>query len=142
MLITSPNSVRLGNLRLPDVDTIAIERSPRTLAEEWSDGGPYAIFADVPEQRVTLRIDRRLTNAQVLNAPEFIPGFSATLGCFVAASGTHAHSAELTASVVVTSIKYQLDTSPIRQIITLLAVSASPGTDPIMLTPNTIVPPA
>lgn len=142
MLITSPNAVRLGNARLHDVDTIAIDRVAHLLAEEWSDGGPYAVFADVPRQRIALRIDRRITRPQTLPLPEFVPGFRGTFVCFVSPQGTHAQGAEISATVVVTGVKYQLESSPIRQILTLVAVAVAPENDPIAITPNSTVPPA
>ena len=56
MLILNPRHVRFGPDLWPDVSLVAIEREAARLALEWSDLGPHPVFADAPEQQLTIRI--------------------------------------------------------------------------------------
>ena len=61
MLILSPEIVRFDSHAWDDALAIAVDRTPKRLIEEHSDAGPFAVFADVPEQSITIRVRRTLS---------------------------------------------------------------------------------
>lgn len=69
MLILSPRSVWFDGERWDDVTLVAVDRAAAKAVLEWSDAGRHAVFADVPEEKVTVRIARRV-HAGLLTAGE------------------------------------------------------------------------
>jgi len=132
MLWISPEQVTLLGVDLDTVEFVAVDRKAQRLVTEWSDIGRHAVFADVPEERVTIRIRRRLdTSIGAGFANAITPG---ALGAFsLRASHTTAGSANVTvsASVVVLAIEHDLSrTRGASQTITCLAVSTDGALDP------------
>ena len=132
MLWINPRNVTLFGSDLTGVRTIAVSRSGKLVVEEWSDAGPFAVFADVAEISVEVVIEQvaREETAGVLGA--VAPGDAGTLRFSAAPSAASAHAEAVEASVVVTGVKQRLHGSdgPTR-LITLVAVSADGAADPI-----------
>lgn len=132
MLINSPGAVTLGDLTLGGVERIVIERSAHRVLEEWTDGGRYPVYADVPAQRISVRLERRTSDGRSLGVSDLAPGYMGELRFF---AGAHAldtpRTAEVRVLVVVTGVRYELERDPARQIITMLGVSDKVDEDPV-----------
>lgn len=130
MLILNPDSVTFDSATLSDVTAIAIDRTTERDTVEWSDRGPHAVFADVPQQRTTIKIRRALTRPE-LDGPR--PTDYGLLTVRASATASHAGRRELRASCVVTRITHDVSRSGATQTLELIAVSPTGDTDPITL---------
>ncbi len=129
MLTFHPQSVSFLNTPLTDVDAIAVDRRSSKQTEERTDLGPHLVFADVPEQRVTIAVTRTLTRDEPTT---FTPGAQGQLRFTAAPSSSDAKRRTYTATVVVLSIDYDLSRkAAARQRIALLALSTDGAADPI-----------
>lgn len=136
MLITTPTSVRFDTLTLDDVTLIAIERSAERAVVEWSDLGPHPTFADVPEQRITVKLSRRVHRGD-LAAPS--PGQMGELSFVVSPQGAAAAAKKHAAQCVVLGVKYELVHAAGKgpsavQVLELVAVSSSGSAEPFVVT--------
>ncbi|MBX3405373.1 MAG: hypothetical protein KF869_01310 [Phycisphaeraceae bacterium] len=131
MLVLAPQLVRFDSLEWTDVSLIAIDRTAARQALEWSDLGPHPTFADVPEQRTTIRIIRQLDRGD-LAAPA--PGRAGELVFDVSPAATEAGRRTHTAQCVVLSIRHELSAGPkghaAVQTIELIALSGDGAADP------------
>lgn len=132
MLSLTPTSVSLLSHTLDQVDAVAIDRRSGPLAEERTDNGPHLVFADAPEQRVTVSITRTLTRDE----PTLVrPGDMGELRLTTAPSASDAQRRTIAATVVVTSVEHDFvrrdQTTVARQRLALLALSPDGHTDPI-----------
>lgn len=139
MLVRSPNAVRFGNVYLANVETIVVERSAHKTIEEWTDGGPHAVFVDVPEQRVSVKLVRRLDTGESPDRVEFIPGKDGLLGFFLAGHGGDASPIEVNITCVLTGVRYDAWDEPTRQVLTFVAYSESATQDPVNVLTGTRV---
>jgi hypothetical protein len=142
-MLLHPTTVTVGELTLDAILAVTIDRLAAREIVEFSDAGPHATFADVPEQRTQITVTRRL-RATDLAQPR--PGDQADL-TFTAATGHHdAGRTRVHATCVVQSIRHQLSAPTPRasadsirpgalQTISLIALSSDSTTDPIALTP-------
>jgi hypothetical protein len=129
MITFNPQSVSFLGSPLTDVDAIAVDRRSSKQTEERTDLGPHIVFADVPEQRVTVFITRSLTRDEPTS---FTPGAQGQLRFTTAPSGSDAQRRTYTATAVVLSIDYDLSRKAgARQRIALLALSTDGAADPI-----------
>ncbi len=137
MLIT-PDIITFGPLTLDNIQYLAVDRAAERLAAEWTDSGPHAVFADVPEQRVTLRLTRRILG----QAPaSVVPGQRETLTADFAPHSSGAKRRRLTVTAVVTSVDYQFagadaasgSSRSTRQAITFIALSPDGSADPVTI---------
>ncbi len=136
MLILNPRSVVLGSARLGDVVSVAIERRAARLAVEWTDLGPHAAFADVPEQRVDVRIVQEVGEG----APDGpSPGQSVTLSLVTSPAGGDSARQRLSASGVVTGCRYEVVQTALgertRRTIDVVLVSPDGAADPVSIGP-------
>lgn len=130
MLMLNPRSVSFAGATLSDVRMVAVDRIAAREVVEWSDLGPHAVFADAPERKVTIRVQRDLTR-DGLDGPR--PGDS---GVLIVRSGPNASDAggvALVASAVVMRVSHDLREGSARQLIQLVAVSASGDVDPVVV---------
>ena len=135
MLWIDPDNVTLGALPLPGVSAITVDRRAERAAVEWSDFGPHAVFADVPEQRTTIRLTRTMRPGDTL-APR--PGDLATLRFRAAPSLAASGAVAISTDSVVLSVSHAADTKRgMTQTIDLLALSSDGALDPITETPIT-----
>lgn len=137
MLILHPAVVKFGSTILENIAAVTLDRSPQKDVVEWSDNGPYAVMADVPEQKVTATLRQRL-NREDINAPE--PGSSGTLSVSTAPTAGDTGRRRLTASAVVLSCTHDIDGAWGRQqptatrVIKLILLSPDGSTDPVTIT--------
>lgn len=136
MLIVNPSSVVLGSEALDNVESVGVERHAEKLVVEWTDAGPHAAFADVPQQRVTARIVQALTG-ETLDGPR--PGQALTLSLVTAAVGGEIGRRRLSASGVVTGCRVDAQRTArggsAQRTIDLVLVSVDGATDPITIGP-------
>lgn len=135
MLALAPQSVTLFGAPLADVDALAIDRRSSKQTEERTDLGPHLVFADVPEQRVTVSITRTLTRDE---ASTLRPGQQGELRFTVSPSDSDARRRTFVATVVLLSIDHDLSTragaaagAGARQRIHAVALSTDGASDPI-----------
>jgi hypothetical protein len=133
MLILNPRAVAFGSQRWDGVSSVAIDRSAHATVEEWTDLGPYAALADVPEQKVRIRITQHL-GARDLGAP--VPGDQAVLAFTTSAAETDSARRKVSASAVVLEVAHGFgpQRTPQRHI-TLAAISGDGAQDPITIEP-------
>jgi len=132
MLALNPQRVTLAGEVLDHVIAIAVDRDADRLALERSDFGLHLVFADVPEQRVTITITRALLDG----APGFVsdiqPGLEGELSFRTAPNLSDADAQSFEVTVVVIGVKHNLSARRgAEQTITCLAVSADGATNPI-----------
>lgn len=131
MLLLNPQAVKFGVALWPDVVAVLVDRTPELQVVEWSDTGPHAVFADVPEQRVTLRVSRRLLRDTPVSPR---PGDSAELVAYSSPTAGDALRQRLRAACVVTHVTHEFSTQRgAIQTVTLVALSADGATDPIAI---------
>lgn len=132
MLILSPRRVRFDTMEWTDVSLIAIDRAAAREAIEWSDLGPHPIFADVPEQRTTIRIVRHLDRGD-LAAPA--PGLAGELVFEVSPAATEAGRRTHAAQCVVLGVRHELGAGTrgpaAVQTIELIALSTDGAAEPL-----------
>ncbi len=105
MLILNPWLVKFGTAALENVVAMTIDRAAQREVLEWGDGGPFATFADVPEQKVSATVKQALTREDT-QSPR--PGDSGTLVVYIAPSGGDAGRKRLTALAVIISATIEL----------------------------------
>ncbi len=108
MVWLHPKSVTLLGEELTGVRAVTVSASAKNVLEEWTDGGPYAAFVDATGVSVEIVIERDAVedSAGLVGGP--VPGELGTLTLAAAPSGASAHVEDLTATVVVTSVKHTL----------------------------------
>lgn len=129
MLLLNPKQVTFGSSTWGNVVSIAINRSAKKILVEWSDAGPHAVLADVPEQRVELEVVQELLGEDV-NTPS--PGQQEELSFTTSPTTTDEATREVTVTAMVESVSYEVSTrrGSYRRV-TLVAVSADGVTDPV-----------
>jgi hypothetical protein len=132
MLILNPRTVTFGSSRWDNVQSVSIDRRPRRIAEDWSDAGPYAVFADVPEQSLRIAVVQELS-ATDLGPPA--PGGRATLSFCTSPAAADRSRQRLTTDAVVLQVTHGLSLkgAPTRTIL-LAPLSASGAADPVTVT--------
>ncbi|MBX3359693.1 MAG: hypothetical protein KF745_14835 [Phycisphaeraceae bacterium] len=137
MIILNPSSVTFAGRTLADTDAVLLDRTATRLAEEWSDSGPYCVLADVPEQRVQIRIVRRILRDDL--APP-IPGEQGALSLVTSPNASDASRRRLAATAVVTAVSHQVSAKAATQTITLLVLSATGAADPVSISAAPALP--
>lgn len=128
MLLIAPTVV-LGTHTLTSVTHLAIDRVARRAAVEWTDMGPHAAFADVPEQRVGVVIVRHVLASET-TGPR--PGDALTLTARAATNNSAAATLTINATLVITAVEHHIAASGrATQTIRATAVSTSGAADPI-----------
>ncbi len=135
MLTITPTNVRFDTLTLDEVTHIAVERAAERAVVEWSDLGSHATFADVPEQRITVKVVRRALRGDL---GALAPGQLGELSFVVSPVGTAAAARKHAAQCVVLSVKYDLSHPPkgpgAVQMIEFVAISSTGAADPFTIT--------
>lgn len=128
MLIINPEIVSFAGENWPSVESVAVDRLAHRLTQEWSDQGPWMVFADVPEQRVRVVLVQRLEGG-ALTSP--VPGDAGTLRFEAAASESDAGRVAVEMEVVVGEVRHELTRKGGVRSLVLWAVSPDGSTDPI-----------
>lgn len=140
MLIVHPEIVRLGALTIENVSSVIIERTATKLIVDWSDSGPHVVLADVPEQRVSVRIVHEPTLQEGTLSDGVRPGDLAQLSVIFATNSGHSLRRKLTAQAMVSDVKYQIQqrAGPGRdgtvRHLTCVLISPDGAVDPITIT--------
>jgi hypothetical protein len=97
MLMMSPRVVKFGAVVIERVVAVAVDRAAAKSAVEWGDGGPHVVFADVPEQRVTVTVRQVLTRE---DAADLTPGTSGMLVFFTGPTGAEGGRRKISGTAV------------------------------------------
>lgn len=136
MLFLNPHHVALNDLILDHVEAIAISRKADRLVIDYSDGGAFPVFADVPEQRITITITRDLIHKDNI-ADAAVPGAAFDLTFTTSPNASDAGARAFDIPVVITGAEHALTrTGRALQTITALAISDDGETDPVAPAPK------
>lgn len=131
MLVLNPRLVKFGPSTWENVVSVAIDRAAHKQVIEWSDAGPHAVMADVPEQRVTIKVMQELLREDIA-APR--PGEQAELIVFISPAGDSARrKVAMQAVVLHVTHELSLKKGAVRTV-ELAAVSSAGSVDPITIT--------
>lgn len=129
MLVLNPQSVTLLGQRVEGVRRVAVHRTPERSLLEWGNLGPYAIFADVPEQRVEVELVADLARGS-LDGPA--PGEEGTLEFFTAPTAGSGGRRRVEVAVVITAVHHEVEPGGKAQRRVRMAALSSDGVaDPI-----------
>lgn len=131
MLILNPGAVSFGGSTWERVTGVWIDRQAAREVVEWSDLGPHVVMADVPEQRVEIRV-RQWMSREDPSSPR--PGDQGELVVFTSVSAGDAGRARISATAVVVAVEHEVDESSATRTITMVAVSADGAADPVSVT--------
>ncbi len=131
MLILNPDLVTFSGAAWAQVASVAIDRSASRLIEEHSDGGPFAVFVDTPEQRVTARVVQRLLGTD-LPGPRL--GDRGLVELSASPNRSQAGRVRVSFSAVITDIRIDVRPGGSTRTVTLLAVSDDGKSEPVLVT--------
>ncbi|MGH7244822.1 MAG: hypothetical protein ACREJD_15520 [Phycisphaerales bacterium] len=133
MLFLNPQSLSLLNVTYSNIESVSIDRLAHKEVTDYSDAGPFAVFADVPETKVEIQIVQRLDSGsdQSLSGPK--PGQQGALELTTSPNASQAQRKKLTTQVVIRAVRYDLAAKS-KRMISLVAISPDGATDPIVLT--------
>lgn len=133
MLILNPAKLSLLGLEYGSIESVKVNRLAHREAVEWSDAGPHAVFADIPECRVEIEIMQHLESGgsdQSLDGPQ--PGQLGMLEVITSPNASQARRRKLSAQCAIKSIRNEAGRRAKRSII-LIALSPDGSTDPITM---------
>ncbi|MFN0131217.1 MAG: hypothetical protein ACKVW3_01590 [Phycisphaerales bacterium] len=131
MLILNPRQVTFGLIPWDGVTAVSIDRSAARTVEEWSDSGPYAVLADVPEQRTRIVVVQE-PSADDIGVPR--PGEQATLTLHTSPAAADGGRRLVSATAVVLAVEHEVSLRKgATRTITLAAISTSGSADPISI---------
>ncbi len=134
MLAIHPTDVSLLGRALPasSVEAIAVSREATSFVQERTDNGPHVVFADAPEQEVTITVLRALEGPEP-DGPR--PGEMGALLFTTAPSAADAPVQRVSAAVVVRAVRIEVSRRKgALQRIDLIAVSTTGGgADPVTI---------
>ena len=131
MLILHPTRVSFAAEPWEDVTAISIDRSAQREIIEWGELGPHAVFADVPEQLVIIKVAMELTRT-MSGAPA--PGDQGTLIFETGPTTSDGSRRTISALAVVRAATHQLSRQKgaVRSV-ELIAISLTGAADPILI---------
>jgi hypothetical protein len=139
MLILHPARVVFGSITLGEVDRIAIDRTAERAVLEWSPGGPFPVFADVPRQRATLTVRQTLASGE---AADLVPGQAGTLRIVTAPLAGDASARSISAEAVLLTAETRLTGGGAGggggagvRTLTFAALSTDGAADPLTVSP-------
>jgi len=129
MLIVNPDEVVFAGQALDEVRQIVVDRRGVREVVEFGDLGPHAVFCDIPEVRVEVRVRRELLHS-VTGGP--VPGDMGDLLVRTAPTGGDAIGTTLSCQAVVMRVTHDIRAGGgAIQTITLLAISPDGAGDPL-----------
>lgn len=128
-MILRPDVVRFGGVEWAGVERLVVERSAARTVRAWSDGGAHAVFVDVPEQAVRVRVVQA-ADRSLLVTP--VPGEQGQLRAEVGGGGEEGRRL-VRIEAVVESVSYEIGGRAATRVVTLVGVS-SDGSDPVVVT--------
>lgn len=130
MMILRPDRVTFAGTEWSGVERLAIERAASRVVRGWSEDGPHAVFVDVVEQtvrvRVTLAADRTM-----LTSPK--PGDLGQLRVELSGGGDEGRRL-VRIEAVVESVTHDIAGARAVRTVTLTAVSDDGDDDPVVVT--------
>lgn len=130
MIWLDPSRVTLGGAALEGVTSVSVDRRATRFVEEHSDAGPHVVFADAPEQRVTVRVVRSVGEEE---AGAHRPGDSGVLSFETGLSASAPGARRVTMQVVVQSVANKVDPrAGATQTIEGVALSSDGAADPVV----------
>jgi hypothetical protein len=134
MLILNPALVQIAGVEYTNVESCAIDRTPHKEVVEWSDNGAFAVFADVPEQKVEIKLTQRLETAAADQVLDLLrPGQSVAIEIRTSLNSSHARRRKLTATCMVRAVRNLVSVGKdpqARRVIELIAISDG-SSDPV-----------
>jgi hypothetical protein len=137
MLIINPSRVMFAGKVWEGVAAAAIDHAAAAgdsgLLLGWGDAGPYAVFGDVAERKVTIKIEQVLTKTDV-SSPR--PGDLGELVLYASVESSEAGRVQIRAAAcVVVRVVHELAGSKgPRRVVELAALSADGAADPVEVT--------
>lgn len=129
MLVLNPKRVEFAGAVWGNVASVEVNRFGEKVAVEYGDLGPHAVFCDVPEQKVTVKVVQELLSDDV-DEPK--PGETGELSFQTAANSSGAGRREATLTGVVTGVQYSLSVrGGAQRTVWLTAVSGDGVADPV-----------
>lgn len=129
MVFLNPASVTLLGKTLDGVTLVLVDRRATKLALERGDLGPHCVFADAPEQRVVVRVERAVSADEAAPAK---PGEQGALAFRTGVGSDNAGVRSYSATVVVMAVEHEIRRrGGARQVIEMVALSATGADDPI-----------
>lgn len=133
MLLVNPRRVTFAGVLWDDVAAIIIDRAAKRAAVEWSDFGPHPVFADVPEQQVTIRVLQHVARDDV-GLPR--PGDEGVLTFHTSPAGADMPRTRVSAACVALDVTHELSLrNGALRTIKLVALSPDGAADPITTEP-------
>ncbi len=131
MLVLNPQQMTFGAATWNQVMAVAVDRAAHREAVEWSDLGPHIAFADVPEQRITVKVTREVSSDDV-DSPR--PGETNTLTFYTSPTASDGLRMKITMQAVVMRVEHEISQrkGAVRTI-TLTAISPDGETDPVVV---------
>lgn len=130
MIILRPDRVSFAGQDWAGVERLSIDRVGTRVVRAWSDDGPHAVFADVPEQAVRVRVTQAIDQT-ALTAP--LPGDLGQLRVELG-RGADEQRRLVRIDAVVESVTHEIAGRVAQRVVGLIAVSPSGGTDPVVVT--------
>ena len=137
MLIINPSRVMFAGKAWEGVAAAAIDHAAAAgdsgLVLGWGDTGPYPVFGDVAERKVTIKIEQVLMKTDV-SAPR--PGDLGELVLYASMDSSEAGRVRIRAATcVVVRVAHELAGSKgPRRVVELAALSADGAADPVEVT--------
>ena len=132
MLILNPRQVTFNSTTWPDVTLVSIDRTATRLALDWSDDGPHPTFADVPEQRIDVKVVADLSGSSVTPP---IPGDEGELSFVTSPTASDGSRRRVTMTCIITGVSHEVSLKrPGVRTIDLVAISTDGHTDPVATT--------
>jgi hypothetical protein len=131
MLVLNPRNVKFGAATWSSVAAVAIDRVAGKLIEDFGDSGPYVVAADVPEQKVRVKVVQEFAKDE-MNAPR--PGDSAVLEFVTSPMGTDLNKRKVSMTAVVIGVDHEIGLRKgSTRTVTLTAVSGTGVADPVSI---------
>ena len=131
MLVLNPRVVKFGPAVWEGVLAVTVDRLANKRIVEWSDAGPHAVFADVPEQRIEVRITQELVREDLAGPA---PGQQAELSLSTSPASGDAGRKKVSLQAVVVQVSHELSLKKgALRVIELVAVSATGSADPVTI---------
>lgn len=136
MLLLNPDIVRFESHAWEDVSALAIDRHSKHPIEDHGDQGPFAAFADAPDQSIHIKLQRTLRASDTQDPPL---GLSGTLTFYLGTPGTDLDRRKVTITCTLISIKHDLPAGarPITKTLAFMATNPD-GEDPVTIAEPTI----
>lgn len=132
MVIIKPSGVTFGTQAWSDVTSVVIDREAEKAVVEWTDAGPHVAFADVPAQRVTVRVERPVASPAEVDGPK--PGDLQTLAVQWSRGVSSAADLVMTARCVALRVTHEVTGKGVTRRVELVAVSTDGARDPVTIT--------